>query len=171
MNPLQSQDPELYNLIDEEITRQKQNLNLIASENYCSKAVYECLATPTQNKYSEGFPGKRFYGGTQVIDKLENLARERALELFKLNPEEWDVTVQCYSGCVANMVAYSAVLDPGDVVLGMHRKDGGHISHGLRYGNQILSHSAKFFNWEHYGVDMEGWMDYDYMDQVFLMFH
>lgn len=101
------------------------------------------------------------------MDKLEKLACERALALYKLDPEEWGVSVRVLSGCLANMIAYSAVLDPGDVALGMHFTEGGHLTHGLRFGDEIVSHSAKFYHWEHYGVDKDGWIDYDQMDQVF----
>jgi glycine hydroxymethyltransferase len=163
---LNSADQQVLSLINEEIDRQKSNLNLIASENYTSLAVMQCLGTPTQNKYSEGFPGRRVYTGTHVIDKIENLAKKRALELFRLNPEEWDVDVQCISGCIANTVAYSSVLEVGDKVLGMHLSDGGHISHGLKVGDQVLSHTAKLYNWEHYGIDQNGWLDYDQMAKV-----
>ena len=161
----------MYNLINQEVERQKRNLNLIASENYCSRSVYQCLGTPTQNKYSEGLPGKRYYGGNQVIDQIENLAKARALSTFKLDPEVWDVSVQCLSGCMANMIAYSSVLEMGDPVVGMDRSEGGHISHGLKYGNQIVSHSAKLYNWDHYGVDKDGWLDYNQMEQVGLYYY
>jgi glycine hydroxymethyltransferase len=163
---LETADQEILSLIKDEIERQKSNLNLIASENYTSRAVMQCLGTPTQNKYSEGFPGRRVYTGTQIIDKIENLAKERALKLFNLNPEEWEVDVQCLSGCMANSIAYSSVLEVGDKVLGMHLSDGGHISHGLKVGNQALSHTAKMYNWEHYGLDEQGWLDYDQMEKV-----
>lgn len=156
----------MYDLICEEIQRQKSNLNLIASENYVSKSVYQCLGTPTQNKYSEGFPGKRVYGGNQYIDQIELLAKKRALDLFQLDPEVWGVSLQCLSGSVANMIAYSSVLDVQDKVLGMHRSEGGHISHGLKYGEQVVHHSAKLYDWDHYGVKDDGYIDYEEMEQV-----
>lgn len=159
-------DPEIYELIIQEITRQKQNLNLIASENYTSLAIMQCLGTPTQNKYSEGFPGRRVYTGTQVIDKIENMAKQRALDLYNLDPEIWDVDVQCLSGSVANAVAYSSVLEVGDRVLGMHLSDGGHFSHGLKVDDLPVSHTAKMYHWDHYGIDDQGWLDYAQMEEV-----
>ena len=161
----------MHSLINEEVERQKRNLNLIASENYCSRSVYQCLGTPTQNKYSEGLPGKRYYGGNQVIDQIENLANKRALETFKLDPEEWGVSLQCLSGSMANLIAYSSVLNIGDLIVGMDGSEGGHISHGLKFGNQIVSHSAKLYNWEHYGVNEDGWLDYTQMEKVNLCDH
>jgi glycine hydroxymethyltransferase len=163
---LSTADPQIHNLITQEINRQKTNLNLIASENYASLGIMQCLGTPTQNKYSEGFPGRRVYTGTHVVDKIENLAKKRALELFKLDPEVWEVDVQCLSGSMANLVAYSSVLEVGEKVLGMHLSEGGHISHGLKVGDKALSHSAKLYDWEHYGIDDEGWLDYKQMMQV-----
>ena len=155
----------------QETNRQIQGINLIASENYCSTSVYQCLGTPAQNKYSEGQPGKRYYGGNQFIDQIENLGRKRALELFNLDPEVWDVNMQCLSGCVANIVAYSSILEIGDKALGMNLSEGGHLSHGFRLGDKKISHTSKYYNWEHYGIDNEGWLDYSEMKRVkFILF-
>lgn len=163
---LQNSDPEIYDLIKSEVSRQISGINLIASENYCSTAVYQCLGTPTQNKYSEGLPGKRYYGGNKYIDQIELLGKKRALDLFGLDSEEWDVSLQCLSGCVANIVAYSSVLDVGDKVLAMNLSEGGHLSHGFKLGDKVISHTAKYYNWEHYGLDNNGFLDYDKMEEV-----
>lgn len=161
----------MQTLITQEIQRQRRGINLIASENYCSNSVYQCLGTPTQNKYSEGLPGKRYYGGNQIIDKIENLAKKRALEAFRLDPAVWDVSVQTLSGCVANIVAYSAVLENNDRALGMTLSEGGHLSHGFRLGDKKISHTSKYYDWEHYGVNDQGWLDYEQMEQVNCICH
>lgn len=126
----------------------------------------QCLGTPTQNKYSDGFPGRRVYTGTDIIDKIEELANNRAFRLFNLSPEVWEVNTQVLSGSVANMLAYSAVLSVGDPVLAMDPELGGHLSYGHKANGKIISHSAKFYDWEHYGVDEQGWIDYDQLEQV-----
>lgn len=163
---LLTSDPQMHSLICKEINRQKRSINLIASENYCSTAVYQSLGTPTQNKYSEGLPGKRYYGGNQIIDQIENLGKKRALELFGLDPEVWDVSMQCLSGCVANIVAYSAILEVGDKALAMNLSEGGHLSHGFKLGDKVISHTAKYYDWEHYGIDEDGFLDYNEMKKV-----
>ena len=114
MQTLQKQDPEIYKIIEREKVRQKEGLELIASENYVSRAVLEAMGTVLTNKYSEGYPGKRYYGGNEIIDEAENLAIERAKQLFGAD----HVNVQPLSGSPANMAVYMAVLDPGDKVLG-----------------------------------------------------
>ena len=109
MKNLQEKDLQLYNLILQEKNRQKSGLELIASENFTSKQVMECLGSVLTNKYSEGLPGARYYGGNEIIDKIENLCISRALETYKLSQEEWGVNVQPYSGSSANMAAYLGV--------------------------------------------------------------
>ena len=123
---LQKQDPEIYEIIEREKARQKEGLELIASENYVSGAVLEAMASVLTNKYSEGYPGKRYYGGNEVIDQAETLAIERAKKLF--NAEH--VNVQPLSGSPANLAVYMALLQPGDKVLGFSLDQGGHLSHG-----------------------------------------
>ena len=159
----------MFELIKSEMNRSKRGINLIASENYTSNSVFQCLGNPTQNKYSEGQPFKRYYGGNDVIDKIESLAKSRALELFGLDPEVWDVNMQCLSGCVANIVAYSSVLDIGDRALGMRLSEGGHLSHGFSLGEKKISHTAKYYDWEHYGIDDNGFLDYSELEEVFLI--
>ena len=122
---LSHHDPEMHKLILEEIARQKRSINLIASENYPSQAVYEALGSPLQNKYSEGYPGARYYGGTEVIDKIEILAQKRALALFGLNPSHWGVNVQCLSGAPANFNVYNALMLPGDRAMALKLSSGG----------------------------------------------
>ena len=156
----------MFELIKAEMNRSKRGINLIASENYTSNSVFQCLGNPTQNKYSEGQPFKRYYGGNDVIDQIESLAKSRALALFGLDPEVWDVNMQCLSGCVANIVAYSSVLDIGDRALGMRLSEGGHLSHGFSLGEKKISHTAKYYDWEHYGIDDEGFLDYSELEEV-----
>ncbi|MHB8963347.1 MAG: serine hydroxymethyltransferase, partial [Saccharofermentanales bacterium] len=124
---LKRTDPEIYNAVFQEIGRQRSKIELIASENFVSQAVLEAVGTPLTNKYAEGYPGKRYYGGCEFVDIAENLAIERAKELFGAE----HVNVQPHSGAQANTAVYFAVLDPGDVILGMDLSHGGHLTHGM----------------------------------------
>jgi glycine hydroxymethyltransferase len=112
--PLDQHDPELFDLIEHEKRRQWSGLELIASENFTSKAVMQCLGSALTNKYSEGYPGKRYYGGNEYIDQIENLCIERALKAYGLDSNEWGVNVQPYSGSPANFAVYTALLRPHD---------------------------------------------------------
>jgi glycine hydroxymethyltransferase len=123
-------DPDIYALIGKEKERQINGLELIASENFTSKAVMEALGSCLTNKYSEGLPGKRYYGGNEFCDQVEELCIKRALEAFRLDPNQWGVNVQPYSGSVANVAALMSILDPTDKVLGLSLNCGGHLSHG-----------------------------------------
>ncbi len=147
-------DPDVYNSIEAEITRQKEGLELIPSENYVSQEVLEALGSVFTNKYSEGYPGKRYYGGQQNTDVIENLAIERAKKLFKAE----HVNVQPLSGAPANNAVYSALLEPGDTVLGMDLSHGGHLTHG-----HPVTQSAKIYNFIRYKMkDVEtGELDYE----------
>ena len=129
--PLEQHDPELFDLIEHEKHRQWSGLELIASENFTSRAVIECLGSCLTNKYSEGYPGKRYYGGMEFIDQIENMCRERALAAYGLNPEEWGVNVQPYSGSPANFAVYTALLNPHDRIMGLDLPSGGHLTHGF----------------------------------------
>jgi len=129
--PLEVHDPELFDLIELEKHRQWSGLELIASENFTSKAVIQCLGSALTNKYSEGYPGKRYYGGNEYIDKIETLCQERALLAYGLNPEEWGVNVQPYSGSPANFAVYTALLRPHDRIMGLDLPSGGHLTHGF----------------------------------------
>ena len=128
---LEEKDKEINDLIIEEYERQKYGLELIASENFTSRAVMECLGSVLTNKYSEGLPNKRYYGGNEIIDKIENLCIERALSAFNLDKEEWGVNVQPYSGSVANLGAYLGLLKPHDRIMGLDLPSGGHLTHGF----------------------------------------
>ena len=150
---LRATDPELAALMDAELDRQEDTLELIPSENLASVAVLEALGSWLNNKYAEGVPGKRYYGGCQVVDQVENLARDRCKELFGAD----HANVQPHSGSQANMAAYASVLKPGDTVLGMALDQGGHLTHG-----SPVSFSGKLYNFEAYTVsDANGRIDYD----------
>ena len=143
----------------EEQTRQNSHIELIASENWVSKAVMAAMGSPLTNKYAEGYPGKRYYGGCEVVDVVENLAIERAKELFGCDY----ANVQPHSGAQANMAVQFAVLEPGDTVMGMNLDHGGHLTHG-----SPVNMSGKYFNIVPYGVDDNGFLDYDKMEQLAL---
>jgi len=124
-------DPELYELIRKEKSRQFSGLEMIASENFTSKSVLQCLSTCLHNKYSEGYPGRRYYGGNEHIDEIEQLCRDRALEAYGLSSDEWGVNVQPYSGSPANFAVYTAVVEPHGRSMGLDLPDGGHLTHGF----------------------------------------
>jgi Glycine/serine hydroxymethyltransferase len=145
-------DAEIAAAMTDEITRQNQNLELIASENIASKAVMAAMGSPLTNKYAEGYPGKRYYGGCQYVDVVEDLARDRAKELFGAEY----VNVQPHSGAQANMAVFFATLQPGDTFMGMNLDHGGHLTHG-----SPVNMSGKYFNCVPYGVNDEGRIDYD----------
>ncbi len=143
MSHLDAQDPEISKLIVDEANRQLDGLELIASENYTSPAVMEAVGSVLTNKYAEGIPGRRYYGGCEFVDQIENLARDRATQLFGAEY----ANVQPHSGSQANQAVYFAALQPGDVVLGLDLAHGGHLSHGMR-----LNVSGKLYKFFHYGV-------------------
>ena len=145
-------DPEVADAMQDELSRQRNNLELIASENLVSKAVMAAMGSHLTNKYAEGYPGKRYYGGCEFVDVVENLARERAKELFGCEY----VNVQPHSGAQANMAVFFAVLNPGDTYMGMSLDHGGHLSHG-----SPVNMSGKYYNCVPYGVNDEGFLDYD----------
>jgi glycine hydroxymethyltransferase len=147
-------DKILKNLIKKEIKRQKQTLNLIPSENIVSREVLEALGSPLVNKYSEGYPAKRYYAGNKVIDEIEVLAKKRARQVFHLG-KKWHVNVQPYSGSPANMAVYYALLQPGDKIMGMNLVCGGHLTHGWS-----VSFSGRFYKSVQYGVKRNGYLDY-----------
>lgn len=145
-------DPEIANAIKDEMNRQNSHIELIASENWVSKAVMAAMGSPLTNKYAEGYPGKRYYGGCQCVDAVEDLARERAKKLFGCEY----VNVQPHSGAQANMAVMFAMLEPGDKIMGMNLDHGGHLTHG-----SPVNLSGKYFDVAHYGVDENGFIDYD----------
>lgn len=128
---LEEHDPEMFDLIEQEKARQWKSLELIASENFTSRAVMECLGSALTNKYSEGLPHARYYGGNEVIDQIEELCQNRALEAYGLDGEKWGVNVQPYSGSPANFAVYTALLNPHDRIMGLDLPSGGHLTHGF----------------------------------------
>jgi glycine hydroxymethyltransferase len=150
---LRQADPAVARLIDQELRRQQHGLELIASENFASRAVIDAMGTPLTNKYAEGYPGRRYYGGCEVIDQIEQLAIDRLKQLFGAD----HANVQPHSGAQANFAAFMAVLPPGEKLLGMSLPHGGHLSHGA-----AVNHSGKVWKAVHYGVDPStGRIDYD----------
>lgn len=153
MDELNHKDPEIADLIRQETERQNFNFELIASENFASRATIEAMGTPLTNKYAEGYPGKRYYGGCEVVDKVENLARDRAKKLFNA---DW-VNVQPHSGASANAAVYLAFMNPGDTLLGLDLSHGGHLTHGSPVNFSGITYNAEF-----YGVEKEtGRIDMD----------
>jgi glycine hydroxymethyltransferase len=152
-------DPEVAQAIQLEIDRQRQKIELIASENFVSKAVMAVMGSPLTNKYAEGYPGKRYYGGCEHVDTVEDLARTRAKEIFGAD----HVNVQPHSGAQANMAVYQALLKPGDTVLGMNLSEGGHLTHG-----SPVNASGILYNFTAYGVNDAGFIDYDVVREAAL---
>ena len=149
---LKKQDEEIYEQIKKEEQRQKHNIELIASENFVSEAVLEAVGSILTNKYAEGYPNARYYGGCEHIDQIEELARSRAKDLFGAE----HANVQPHSGSQANMAVYMTVLQPGDTVLGMDLSNGGHLTHGSK-----VNFSGKLYNFIAYGVKEDGYIDYE----------
>jgi len=154
---LRDADPEIAQVIEQEILRQGDGLELIASENFVSPAVMEAMGSPLTNKYAEGLPGKRYYGGCEVVDIAENLAIDRAKQLFGAE----HANVQAHSGAQANAAVYLAFLKPGDTILGLDLSQGGHLTHGSPVNFSGLNYRAV-----HYGVTEEGFIDYDRLRQI-----
>ncbi|MBS4054186.1 MAG: serine hydroxymethyltransferase [Thermaerobacter sp.] len=152
-------DPEIAAVLDEELVRQQHHLELIASENFVSRAVLEAMGSVLTNKYAEGYPGKRYYGGCQVVDKAEDYARQRALRIFGGD----HANVQPHSGAQANMAVYFACLKPGDTVLGMNLSHGGHLTHG-----SPVNFSGQLYNFVSYGVGTDGFIDYSEVERLAL---
>ncbi|MCR4923831.1 MAG: serine hydroxymethyltransferase, partial [Lachnospiraceae bacterium] len=159
LDEVRAVDPEVCEAIIKEQERQNSHIELIASENWVSKAVMAAMGSPLTNKYAEGYPGKRYYGGCDCVDIVEDLARERAKKLFNCDY----ANVQPHSGAQANMAVFFAILEPGDTFMGMNLDHGGHLSHG-----SPVNMSGKYFNCVHYGVNDEGFIDYDEVRRIAL---
>ncbi len=158
METLKNADPEIARELDNELNRQRNKLELIASENIVSKAVLEAQGSVLTNKYAEGYPGKRYYGGCEFVDNVEQLAIDRAKKLFGAEY----VNVQPHSGAQANMAVFFALLTPGDTVMGMNLTDGGHLTHG-----SPVNMSGKYFKIVPYGVTKETeTIDYDALEKT-----
>ncbi|SGZ54291.1 CIC11C00000000960 [Sungouiella intermedia] len=169
--PVSEVDPEMAQILQEEKDRQRNSITLIPSENFTSKAVMDLLGSEMQNKYSEGYPGERYYGGNEVIDKAESLCRKRALEAFNLDPEQWGVNVQPLSGAPANLYAYSAILEVGDRIMGLDLPHGGHLSHGYQTPTAKISYISKYFQTMPYRLNEEtGLIDYDTLEKNAILF-
>lgn len=154
---LKRADSEIFDAIEKEKNRQQEHLELIASENYVSKAVLDAMGSPLTNKYAEGYPGKRYYGGCECVDIAENIARDRLKQLFKCE----HANVQAHCGANANFAVYMALLNPGDTIMGMNLSDGGHLTHGAK-----VNVSGKVFNSVCYGVDENGFIDYKVVEKM-----
>ncbi len=158
MTNLQHQDPEVFSAVKNEIHRQNTKLELIASENFVSRAVLEAVGSPLTNKYAEGYPGKRYYGGCEFVDVAENLARDRVKKLFGAEY----ANVQPHSGSQANMAVYFTFVKPGDKLMGMNLSHGGHLTHG-----SPVNFSGQFYKFVAYGVDKEtGYIDYNEVEDI-----
>ncbi len=160
-------DPVIASLIDQETFRQRKTIDLIASENRTSKAVLEALGSVLTNKYAEGYPGKRYYGGTKIVDKIESLCIERALKAFSV-PDGWTCNVQAYSGSGANLAVYMGLLQPGDVLMGLDLPSGGHLSHGYQTAKRKVTAAATYYTSIPYKIGEDGFLNYEEVEKQVL---
>ncbi|CAL1543245.1 unnamed protein product [Lymnaea stagnalis] len=158
-------DPEVYDLIRKEKSRQRRGLEMIASENFASKSVLQALGSCLNNKYSEGQPGQRYYGGNEIIDQVERLCQKRALDAYGLSSAEWGVNVQPLSGSPANFAVYTALVEPHGRIMGLYLPDGGHLSHGFMTNQKKVSATSVFFESFPYKLDPKtGLINYDELE-------
>uniref|UniRef100_A0A915EB70 Serine hydroxymethyltransferase n=1 Tax=Ditylenchus dipsaci TaxID=166011 RepID=A0A915EB70_9BILA len=170
-DPVASVDSEVHEIMKNEKKRQRRGLQLIASENFTSKAVYDALSSSMSNKYSEGYPGARYYGGNEFIDQMERLCQERALKVFGLDPEKWGVNVQSLSGSPANFAVFTAIVEPHGRIMGLDLPDGGHLTHGFYTATRRVSATSIFFESMPYKIDPEtGLIDYQQLEQNAMLF-
>ncbi|CAH6718853.1 serine hydroxymethyltransferase, cytosolic [[Candida] jaroonii] len=164
-------DPEVDQIIKDEIERQKHSIVLIASENFTTTSVFDALGTPMCNKYSEGYPGARYYGGNEHIDRMELLCQDRALKAFNVTSDKWGVNVQTLSGSPANLQVYQALIKPHERLMGLDLPHGGHLSHGYQTDSRKISAVSTYFETMPYRVDLEtGLIDYDMLEKTALLF-
>ncbi|KAJ2455147.1 Serine hydroxymethyltransferase, cytosolic [Coemansia sp. RSA 2336] len=169
--PLSEVDPEMFQIIEQEKARQRAGICLIPSENFTSRAVMDALGSVMQNKYSEGYPGARYYGGNEYIDASERLCQQRALEAFGLSSDKWGVNVQALSGAPANLYVYGALLKPHDRLMGLDLPHGGHLSHGFQTPAKRVSYSSVYFETMPYRCNEEtGLIDYDALERSAALF-
>ena len=164
-------DSEIADIMKKEIQRQRESIVLIASENFTSRAVFDALGSPMSNKYSEGYPGARYYGGNEFIDMIELTCQSRALEAFHLDPEKWGVNVQTLSGSPANLQVYQAIMRPHERLMGLDLPHGGHLSHGYQTPQRKISVVSTYFETFPYRVNLEtGLIDYEALETNALMY-
>ncbi|KAI7504092.1 putative serine hydroxymethyltransferase [Hortaea werneckii] len=168
---LEEADPSVFDIIRKEKRRQKHFINLIPSENFTSQAVLDALGSVMQNKYSEGYPGARYYGGNEHIDEAERLCQQRALQTFGLKDSEWGVNVQPLSGSPANLYAFSALLNAHDRIMGLDLPHGGHLSHGYQTPTKKISAISKYFETFPYRLDERtGLIDYEKLEELAMLY-